>query len=264
VAEVAVTEKNGASPCLFQYGPYLKVPILLAFFLFRGLANRQITSQSFPYGERAGWVLFWHELCVWEVQAYAGSVVAARFGERNSRVIGGAMQGKILVAMQGRDRPEEIIPYLENLARPGMRVIFLLRYPVKLWSYLRDHWVDTESARKAQLAGQELAERYSREAQIAIAEDKIAPARAALREKPITVEVELYTGNLQSKVLEHTVMGDVDWIILPAPRTSWLLRLLGPASARSGGFEWARSLPVMLFSPKFLAERQARLQSVTL
>jgi nucleotide-binding universal stress UspA family protein len=174
------------------------------------------------------------------------------------------MQGKILVAMQGQDRPEEIIPYLENLARPGMRVIFLLRYPVKLWSYLRDHWIDTESPRKAQAAGRELAERYSREAEIELAEEKIAPARDALREKPISVEVELYTGNLKSKVLEHTAKGDVDWIIMPAPRRSWPLRLLAPATARSGALQWAKSLPVMLLSPKFLAERQARFQSVAL
>jgi hypothetical protein len=166
--------------------------------------------------------------------------------------------------MRAQDRPEEIIPYLENLAKPGMKVIFLLRYPVKLWSYLRDHWIDTESPRKAQAAGQELAERYSPEAQIGFAEEKIAPARDALREKPISVEVELYTGNLRSKVLEHTAKGDVDWIIMPAPRSSWPLRLLGPATPRSGGFQWARSLPVMLLSPKFLAERQARFQSVTL
>jgi hypothetical protein len=174
------------------------------------------------------------------------------------------MEGKILVAMQRQDRPEEIIPYLENLARPGMRVIFLVRYPVKLWSYLRDHWVDTESPRKAQLAGQELAERYSREAQIGLAEEKIAPARDALREKPISVEVELYTGNLRSKVLEHTAEGDVDWIIMPAPRSYWPVRLLGPAIAPFSGFQWARSIPVMLLSAKFLPQRQARLQSVTL
>ena len=167
------------------------------------------------------------------------------------------MQGKILVAMQQQGWSEEIIPYLENLARPGMRMIFLVRYPVKLWSYLRDHWVDTESPRKALLAGQELAERYSREAQIALAQEKIAPARDALREKPISVELELYTGNLRRKVLEHAAAGDLDWVIMPAPGSYWPARLLGRGIASLSGFKWARSLPILLLSPKFFAERQA-------
>ena len=40
------------------------------------------------------------------------------------------MNKKILVPLGQYDRSEEMIPYIENVARPGMKVVFLVRYPV--------------------------------------------------------------------------------------------------------------------------------------
>jgi len=40
------------------------------------------------------------------------------------------MNKKILVPLGRHDRSEEIIPYIENVARPGMKVVFLVRYLV--------------------------------------------------------------------------------------------------------------------------------------
>ena len=51
------------------------------------------------------------------------------------------MDGKIFVGLSPRDPVEEIIPYLERLAKPGMTVVCLVRYPVERRDYLRDHWV---------------------------------------------------------------------------------------------------------------------------
>ena len=38
------------------------------------------------------------------------------------------MNKKILVPLGRYDRSEEMIPYIENVARPGMKVVFLMRY----------------------------------------------------------------------------------------------------------------------------------------
>jgi hypothetical protein len=48
---------------------------------------------------------------------------------------------QILVAMKRRDRIQEIVPILKKMAEPGMKVTFLLSYPVDAWAWLRDHWV---------------------------------------------------------------------------------------------------------------------------
>ena len=41
-----------------------------------------------------------------------------------------AMNKKILVPLAQSDRAEEMIPYVEKVARPGMEVVFLVRYPI--------------------------------------------------------------------------------------------------------------------------------------
>jgi hypothetical protein len=164
------------------------------------------------------------------------------------------MARKVLVALNRRDRVEEIAPYLENLARPGMRVIFLVRYPVDLGPFLRDYWIESESAKKVMLAGRKLIDRYSWEAQQARAEEKVTAASQALRGKDIIVEAELYTGSLRARLLEHTVPGDVDWIIMPARAGRWSARLIEGDTALFGRFRWARSFPIMLLSPKCISE----------
>jgi nucleotide-binding universal stress UspA family protein len=164
------------------------------------------------------------------------------------------MAGKIVVALTRLDRVADIIPYLENLARSGTRVIFLFRYPVGFGSCLRDYWIESESAKKVILAGRKLADRYSWEAQKAAAEEKIAAACNALRARGIVSEVELYTGSLKARLREHTAAGNVDWIIMPARISLWPARLIAGGTALFGRFRWDRSFPILLLSPKCIAE----------
>jgi hypothetical protein len=164
------------------------------------------------------------------------------------------MAGKILAALNRVDRAEEIIPYLENLARSGTKVVFLFRYPIEFGPYLRDYWIESESTKKVMLAGRKLMDCYSWETQKARAEEKTAAACKALREKEIACEVELYTGSLKTRLREHTAAGNVDWIIMPARTSFWPARLIKGDAALFGGFRWARSFPIMLLSPKCIAE----------
>jgi nucleotide-binding universal stress UspA family protein len=164
------------------------------------------------------------------------------------------MAGKILVALNRLERAEEITPYLENLARSGTKVIFLFRYPIEFGPYLRDYWMESESAKKIMLAGRKLIDSYSWEAQKARAEEKIAATCKVLREKEIVFEAELYTGSLKTRLREHTRAGNVEWIIMPARASLWLARLMAGGAALFGWFRWDRSFPIMLLSPKCIAE----------
>ena len=40
------------------------------------------------------------------------------------------MAKQILVPISRNDRVKEMIPYVERVAQPGMKVVFLVRYPV--------------------------------------------------------------------------------------------------------------------------------------
>ena len=63
------------------------------------------------------------------------------------------MNKKILVPLGQYDRSEEMIPYIEKVARPGMKVVFLVRYPVDGFI-----WAKEEYGMKAALEGEEVGE----------------------------------------------------------------------------------------------------------
>ena len=63
------------------------------------------------------------------------------------------MNKKILVPLGQYDRSEEMIPYIENVARPGMGVVFLVRYPVDGFI-----WAKEEYGMRAALRGKEVGE----------------------------------------------------------------------------------------------------------
>src|SRR2546425_3279165 len=109
----------------------------------------------------------------------------------------GTMAGQILIALRDQDRLGEIIPYVKEIVQPGMRVVFLVRYLMDSWMWLRDHWIDAESPRKALLAVRGISENYSWERQKALAEKRILPACGALQGKGVNVSVDLYTGGFR-------------------------------------------------------------------
>lgn len=134
------------------------------------------------------------------------------------------MAGQILVALNRHDRIQEILPYIEEIAKPGMRIVFLIPYPVELWLYLRDHWVTTESPTKAMLEGRKIMERYSWELQRGLAEQRVFPAREALRKRGVEIAVDIYTGSLRKVVESYTHDGDVHVIMM---RAGIGLRIMG-------------------------------------
>ena len=58
--------------------------------------------------------------------------------------------------MKRNDQAEDFIPYVENVARRGMKVVFLIPYPV---AGLR--WSTKELGQKAIMEGQRLARYYT-------------------------------------------------------------------------------------------------------
>ena len=114
------------------------------------------------------------------------------------------MESQILVPFNSHVRVRDIISVIEKAAKPGMRVVFLVRYPVDPWEWFRDHWVTTESRRDAVLAGRKVMERYSLEGQRALAEEMVAPWRYVLQKMGVKATVDVYTGSLSSVVENYS------------------------------------------------------------
>ena len=142
------------------------------------------------------------------------------------------MEGQILVPFNPDTRVSEIIPVIEKAAKSGMRIIFLFRYPMNSWEWLRDHWVTTESSRGATLAGREIMDKYSIEGQRVLAEKIVAPWRQALEKIGVKATVDVYTGSLSS-VLENYGRRDGISLLIRARKHFSMMRFL----RRPTGFE---------------------------
>ena len=125
------------------------------------------------------------------------------------------MSGQILVPFNSHLRVEDIVSVIEKDAKPGMRVVFLVRYPIDPWEWFRDHWVTTESSRNAMLAGRKVMEKYSWEGQRALAEEMVAPWRYVLQKMGVKATVDVYTGSLSS-VVENYSRGDEISLVMRA------------------------------------------------
>src|SRR5262245_9909341 len=128
------------------------------------------------------------------------------------------MAKRIVIPLKRNSPIEEILPGLGKIAQPGMRVVFLIPYPVESWSYRT-----TESPTKAMLAGREISHRSSWDLQRGLAEGKIAPARERLDSMQIEVAVHVYTGSLR-KLLAAYKDDDETYLIMLPPTRSRLWR----------------------------------------
>ena len=128
------------------------------------------------------------------------------------------MAGQILVPFNSHLRVEDIISAIEEAAKPGMGVVFLVRYPVDPWEWFRDHWITTASARDAMVAGRKVMERYSWEGQRALAEEMVAPWRYALQKIGVRTVVDLYTGSLSSVVETYRREEGISLVMRDHPR----------------------------------------------
>jgi hypothetical protein len=157
------------------------------------------------------------------------------------------MNEKILVPLGQYDRTEEMIPYIENVIRPGMKVLFLVRYPVDGF-----RWQKEEYGMRAALEAKKLVSYYSWDGSLEKVKMQIAPACESLRAKGIEAAVDVYAGSLRKAVRSHTLNGDVHLIMMRTAMGNWIGRLLDSTISVFRSFKRPSFSPVMLINPRAL------------
>lgn len=157
------------------------------------------------------------------------------------------MNKKILVPLGQYDRSEEMIPYIENVARPGMKVVFLVRYPVDGFA-----WAKEEYGMRAALEAKKLVNHYSWEGNLEKAKKQVAPACEALRVRGIEADTDVYAGSLKKAVRSHMLSGDVHLIMTRAGIGDWIARLFDGTTSIFKWFKRPTFSPVMLINPRTL------------
>jgi hypothetical protein len=157
------------------------------------------------------------------------------------------MNKKILVPLGQYDRSEEMVPYIEKVARPGMKVVFLVRYPVDGFI-----WAKEEYGMRAAMEAKELVHYYSWEGNLESAKRKVAPACEAVRAKGVEADMDVYAGNLKKAIRSHTLNGDVHLIMTRAGLRDWIARLFDGTNSIFKWFKRPSFSPVMLINPRTL------------
>jgi hypothetical protein len=157
------------------------------------------------------------------------------------------MNKKILVPLGQYDRTEEMIPYIEKVARPGMHVVFLVRYPVDGFI-----WAKEEFGMRAALEAKKLVTHYSWEENLRRAANRVSCASEMLSRKGLEVSVDVYAGGLKKAVRNHTLSGDVHLIMTRAGIGDWIARFFDGTDSVFKLFKRPSSSPVLLIYPSTL------------
>jgi hypothetical protein len=115
---------------------------------------------------------------------------------------------RILVPLRRDDRIEDVVPYLEQITQPGYRVTLLIHYSVQGLDWFQGK--STTSVVKEQKL---------------VADENTFLALEPLRERDVTVALDIYAGPLKKVVKQYTLRGDIDLVMIAARGRSWIGRL---------------------------------------
>jgi hypothetical protein len=169
------------------------------------------------------------------------------------------MKKQILVALKNQDRLDQMVPYIEEIAQPGMEVIFLIRFAPS--GSLKGPWnksLALDSPEEVEFAGDLQPSRLTNrktgdvgsvEKQRLLAEQKVFLALEALLKKNVKIGVDVYTGSLSRVVNGYTRKGNVHFIMKRAGGTPGILELLRRTFSIYGWFDESNLSPVLLLRP---------------
>ena len=126
---------------------------------------------------------------------------------------------------------EDVIPYVEQIARPGCKVTLLIHYSVEGRDWFQSKSMSSEI--KEQL----------------MAEKNTFLALEPLHERDVTVALDIYAGPLRKVVKQYTRRGDTDLVMILAGSRSWIGRLLHNCLLFLNFSALSKSASVLLLRP---------------
>ncbi len=174
------------------------------------------------------------------------------------------MDAQILVALKRNDRVEEILPYVEQVTQPGMKVVFLLPVHDSKTNCWRDQRIFMEVERQTRLATG-LPAGYSWESKASLAHERhfpvceyswenqkrlyqetLFPLCEPLRQKGCEVSVALYTGSLRKALRYYALGTDRCLIMVRGGIGLWITRFMQGAIPIFGLFKRTECAPMLL------------------
>ena len=126
------------------------------------------------------------------------------------------MTDSILVALDETQRIHHFIAHLQLTARPGDKIIFLIRSATSIWGDVETHLPMVETGNISSREYRGSAWRFNIEREKQRAQHNLEWVCETLRRKGIHTEVKMYAGGLSKAVRECTKAGATRLILMPA------------------------------------------------
>jgi len=159
------------------------------------------------------------------------------------------MATKLLVPLKKHDRIEEIVPYIENVAGPGVSVVFLIHRRVSGLKWLQAYCGIAQCGLEKTLAVRRMIESYSLKTRVELARRRVFQTCEALHETGVKISVDVYTGSLRKTLKSYANNGDAQLLVM------WP----GVGQRIMSGFRHPCGQPELFFSYAFAPCRQVDL-----
>lgn len=158
------------------------------------------------------------------------------------------MTRQMLVLLRRSDRIEQLLPYIEQLARPGLKVVFLVHYRLARCKELTDELLAIHADIQPEfLPGRSREDNVKK--RIRLAEKQLCIAREVLNKRGIEVAVSVYAGSLLRLMREYTKKEDIYLVIMRQGGGSRITLALRQIAALFRLFKPQTLPPMLLFCP---------------
>ena len=164
------------------------------------------------------------------------------------------MAGQILVPLRGSDRIEQFLPYIEQVAQPGMKVVFLVHLRPQPFQGIDRSIAGDPYGHSARLSTGQSSEEGIVEDVRRSAQQRVISACEVLRTRGVTVDVNIYAGRLRRVVKEYLEKEDVHLVIM-RPNMDRLTACLRKIGSLLRFFKPTTVPPVRLLHPSSIAGR---------
>jgi len=167
------------------------------------------------------------------------------------------MTRKILVALGNEDRLGQMIPYIEKIAQPGMKVVLLVRFSPQAASHasrrnsfelscLENSRLSDEELAKPSFTGKDMTATQAMEKQCLAFERNVFLALEALLKRGIEITSDVYKGSLRRAIRSYTRKGDVYLVVMRARRKLMMMDFLHEALPAFSWFKPSAFLPIVV------------------
>jgi hypothetical protein len=160
---------------------------------------------------------------------------------------------QIIVPLRGSDRIEQFLPYIMQVVQPGMKIVFLVNFGTSRLKELTDPLLAIHTGiQPAFLPGQSddaIVENATR-----FAQERVLRGCQTLRQRGVTVDVNIYSGRLRRVLKDYLEKGDV-YLVMMRPNLDRLMAYLGKIGSAFRSFKPASIPPVLLLHPSNIVGR---------